>query len=127
MFQVENHEPGSVIIEQGTLGSSAFFIRVGRVEVVRSRERDGEEVVLGKLGVGDYFGETALLSNEPRNASVRALTKTTLAVLGKSNFLTLLKFLPETREDIIGTIRERALKEPGRRSWYRRKKEIAEK
>ncbi len=120
MFQVEHYEPGSVIIEQGTLGSSAFFIRVGEVEVVRRREQDGEEV-LGKLGVGDYFGEMALLSNQPRNASVRALTKTTLAVLGKSNFLTLLKFLPETQEDVIDTIRERAMKEP-RRSWYRRKR-----
>ncbi len=125
MVQVEHYEPGSVIIEQGTLGSSAYFIRVGEVEVVRRREQDGEEV-LGKLGVGDYFGEMALLSNQPRNASVRALTKTTLAVLGKSNFLTLLKFLPETQEDVIDTIRERALKEP-RRSWYRRKKEIVEK
>ena len=127
LFQVEHHEPGSVIIEQGTLGSSAFFIRGGKVEVVRRRERDGEQEVLGKLGVGDYFGEMALLSNQPRNASVRALTKTTLAVLGKSNFLALLKFLPEAQEDVIGTIRERAMKEPGRRRWYRRRKEIAEK
>ncbi len=126
MFLVEHHEPGSVIIEQGTLGSSAYFIRTGEVEVVRGGDQEGEVVVLAKLGVGDYFGETALLSNEPRNASVRASTKTTLAVLGKSNFLTLLKVLPEIQENVIDTIRERALKEP-RRRWYRRKKEIAEK
>ena len=126
MFQVEHYEPGSVIIEQGTLGSSAYFIRTGEVEVVRGSDQEGEVVVLAKLGAGDYFGEMALLSNQPRNASVRAVTKTTLAVLGKSNFLTLLKFLPQTQEDVIDTIRERALKEP-RRSWYRKKKEIVEK
>ena len=51
MFQVEHYESGSVIIEQGTLGSSAYFIRTGAVEVVRGRDQEGEEVVLAKLGL----------------------------------------------------------------------------
>ena len=51
-----------------------------------SRERAGEEIEIAKLREGDAFGEAALLSDAPRNASVRALTDSVLLSLERARF-----------------------------------------
>lgn len=58
--------PGALIVHQGEVGHSCFVIASGAVRV----ERDGE--VLATLGAGELFGEMALLSQNPRSASVVA-------------------------------------------------------
>jgi len=108
LFSLESYEPDQVIIRQGEPGDCAYFIQSGEVEVVQ--ESDGNQVVLRILHAGDYFGEMALLSGQPRTASVRALTPTKVAVLGKQNFLTMLQMIPSTREDILTTVQERAMR-----------------
>ena len=108
LFDVETCQPGQIIFRQGEAGDCAYFIQSGEVEVVR--EDKGTETVLAKLSTGQYFGETALLSTAPRNATVRAATAARLAVLGKRNFLTMLAVVPSTREDILKTVQERAMK-----------------
>ena len=65
--------------------------------------------VVAKLSSGQYFGEMALIRDAPRNATVRAVSKTEVAVLGKGNFLTMLSLIPATHEDIMKTVNERAL------------------
>jgi CRP-like cAMP-binding protein len=50
----------------------------------------------------------ALLSNEPRNATVRAVKETRVAALGKENFVKLLGVLPQTRESVLQTVQARA-------------------
>ena len=107
LFDFESYDPGQVIFNQGELGECAYFIKSGEVEVVRNG--DGGETVLAKLFRGQYFGEMALLANQPRNATVRAVTKTQLAVLGKENFLTMVSMVPATGEDILKTVQERAM------------------
>ncbi len=108
LFTSESYDQGQVIIRQGEPGDCAYFIQSGEVEVLQ--ESDGDQVVLRILHAGDYFGEMALLSGQPRTASVRALTPTKVAVLGKQNFLTMLQMIPSTREDILTTVQERAMR-----------------
>jgi len=60
-----------------------------------------------RLSKEQYFGEMALLADSPRNATVRAVAVTRVAVLGKDNFLTLLSLLPETKENILETVQKR--------------------
>jgi CRP-like cAMP-binding protein/Zn-dependent protease len=60
--------PGEAFVEQGDEGDAFYAIRSGRADVVR----DGEPIAT--IGSGDHFGETALLTDEPRNATVRAHT-----------------------------------------------------
>lgn len=62
---------GEVLIEQGSVGSEAFVVGRGELEV-RRRKRDDSEMVLARLGAGALFGEMALLSRAPRAASVVA-------------------------------------------------------
>jgi hypothetical protein len=107
LFFYEEFDPGQVIFRQGDPGDCAYFIHGGEVEVVAGSE--GQEKVLAKLGQGQYFGEMALITSHPRNATVRAITHTRLAVLGKQNFLTMVSLIPSTREDIMKTVNERAM------------------
>ncbi len=109
LFAVETYLPGQIVFHQGEMGDCAYFIQQGEVEVVR--EADGSEKVLANLSAGQYFGEMALLSNEPRNATIRTVTATRLAALGKQNFVTMLAVLPSTQEDILKTVQQRAMKQ----------------
>jgi CRP-like cAMP-binding protein/Zn-dependent protease len=63
-----NAAPGEPVIVQGETGDAFFVIGSGQADVVR----DGE--VIASLGAGQYFGEVALLTDEPRNATVVAHT-----------------------------------------------------
>ena len=103
LFQHETYQPGQIIFHQGDEGECAYFIRSGEVEVLQN------DKVVAKLASGQYFGEMALIRNTPRNATVRTLSQTNVAVLGKRNFLTMLNLLPSTQEDIMKTVNERAM------------------
>lgn len=107
LFVIERFEPGQTVCRHGDAGDRAYFIRSGEVEVVR--DSGGGESIIARLGKGQYFGEMALLSDEPRNATVRAVVATELAALGKSNFLMMLNALPSVQADILETVRERAM------------------
>ena len=108
LFTIETYEQGETIFRKGDDGDGAYFIQAGAVEVLD--EEMGIEKPLGQLSEGQYFGEMALLSNAPRNATVRARTTVKLAVLGKGNFLSMLRVVPHVHEDIIKTVNERAMK-----------------
>ena len=92
LFDVEDIEPGQVIFREGEEGDCAYFIHDGEFAVIR--EENGTETVIARLSSGQYFGEMALISNAPRNATVRAVTPAKVAILGKQNFLTMLKLMP---------------------------------
>ena len=105
LFSTVTLQPGEVLFRQGDPGDCAYFIQKGAVEVLRGNT--GEESVVARLGPGQYFGEMALLSSEPRNATIRAAETCSLSVLGKRNFMTLLEALPSMREQFVATAGER--------------------
>lgn len=76
-------ESGEAVIEQGEIGSDAYLIRSGRLEVIL--ESSGEERRLATLGPGCLCGEAALLSAEPRNATVRAIEPSELLALSRDD------------------------------------------
>lgn len=108
LFSYEIYQPGEIVFQQGEQGDCAYFIQNGQVEVVQTEH--GTEKILATLNEGQYFGEMALITSSPRNATVRAVNATKLAVLGKKNFLTMLNLLPSARNDIMVTMTERAMK-----------------
>ena len=71
--------PNELIVRKGERGDAVYFIASGAVEVVFPDRRI-------PLGTGDFFGEMALLSGEPRQADVRAQTYCRLLVLRKADF-----------------------------------------
>jgi signal-transduction protein with cAMP-binding, CBS, and nucleotidyltransferase domain len=107
LFEIETYKPGEIVFSQGDVGDRAYFIHHGQVEVIRNE--GGAERVIATLSKDQYFGEMALISSSPRNATIRAVEETQVAALGKSNFLGLLNVLPDTKEDILKTVQRRAM------------------
>jgi CRP-like cAMP-binding protein len=75
----------SVILFEDDPGDSLFVVKQGQVKVVLIGE-DGREVILSVLGEGQFFGEMALLDDEPRSAHVIAMEDATLVVLRREDF-----------------------------------------
>ena len=91
--------PGEAVVRQGEEGDAFYAIRSGRVDVLR----DGEPIAT--LGPGDHFGETALLDDAPRNATVTAHTPLRAFRLSREGFESL----------IAGAFRRRVLLPPSDR------------
>lgn len=81
---------GEVIIKQGEQGDYYYIIKSGKFNVSRKLP-DGKVQILAVLKDGDLFGEEALLSNAPRNASVISMGEGELMRLNKEDFDDLLK------------------------------------
>lgn len=94
-----------MLMKEGKTGDEAYLILSGKVQVFK--ERGGNKILLGTLSQGDIVGEMALISREPRSASVEALVKTEVAVLTKRLISQHLKKLPPFMEKIVSTITER--------------------
>eukprot|EP00811_Abedinium_folium_P036343 NODE_905_length_2705_cov_16.142746.p1 GENE.NODE_905_length_2705_cov_16.142746~~NODE_905_length_2705_cov_16.142746.p1 ORF type:complete len:794 (-),score=177.35 NODE_905_length_2705_cov_16.142746:238-2619(-) len=67
-------KPHDVIIQQGDVGNEFFVIRAGEASVHVSK-KSGESIQVAILKAGDYFGEVALLRDDPRNATITAQTE----------------------------------------------------
>jgi hypothetical protein len=106
LFLSEEFEPGEIIFRTGDTSDCAYFIKSGQVDVIR--EENHSEVILATLSEGEYFGEMALLSNTPRNATVRARTRTVAEVVGKENFLAMVNAVRSAREDVMSTVGKRS-------------------
>src|SRR6185295_17901615 len=79
------YDAGASIVEQGTAGNTFYSVRRGVVVVERGETPEHARVV-ARLGAGDCFGETAMLKDGVRTATVRALTQTTLIELASDAF-----------------------------------------
>jgi CPA1 family monovalent cation:H+ antiporter len=91
------------IVQEGDTGDSLFLIGRGVVRVLR----DGQNVAT--LLAGDFFGEAALLSGKPRNATVRAVTHCSLYELKRKDVDQLEQLRPVIRSALENANRERAV------------------
>ncbi|MCM2257109.1 MAG: ABC transporter transmembrane domain-containing protein [Vicinamibacteria bacterium] len=104
LFVTEHFAAGRAIVERGERGDRFYIVVRGTVEVSHRVERAGR---LAALTDGDYFGEIALVRDEPRSATVRAVTPTICISLSREHFLGLLEAAPEVRAAIEATIAQR--------------------
>ena len=97
--------PGTTIVRKGERGDAMYLIASGRVEVASTNGK----VVLEE---GDFFGEIALLSREPRIATVTAVRPTDLLVLDADDFLRLVDRMPDIGAKVQAVAKERKLGPP---------------
>ncbi|XP_041645913.1 cGMP-dependent protein kinase 2 [Cheilinus undulatus] len=69
-LEVDCYEKGEYIIREGEEGNTFFIIANGEVIVTQSTEGFAEPQEIKTLGVGDYFGEKALISEDVRSANI---------------------------------------------------------
>lgn len=99
-------EAGKIIFHQGDPGDFIYSIINGAVAVIRE-ESDGKEVLLARLGPGEYFGEMALVSDAPRTATVRAITAVDVLTMARKDFTSLYSHLPIFFTTVEETIQRR--------------------
>ena len=93
-------EAGRVIVRRGEPATCMYFIAAGEVEVELPKERV-------KLGVGQFFGEIALLRRSNRSATVIAVSRTNLLALDAHDFHSLMEREPRIASHINEVARSR--------------------
>ena len=92
---------GRELIRQGEAGREFVIVVTGEAEVLR----DG--AVIATRGEGSFFGETALLLDQPRNASVVAKTAMTIDVIDRQDFRRLLEEYPDLHAPLLEATAQR--------------------
>ncbi|EFA08494.1 potassium/sodium hyperpolarization-activated cyclic nucleotide-gated channel 1 [Tribolium castaneum] len=96
----EIYLPNDLIVQAGIPGNAMYFIYVGSVAVYTINEQE-----ICHLEDGSYFGEISLVINEPRVASVIAITNCEVFRLSRKDFMEAMEPYP----NLTGKIREKAL------------------
>ena len=94
LMRERSYPKGSVILFEDDPGDALYVVAKGQVKVVLIGE-DGREVILSVLGEGTFFGEMALLDDEPRSAHVIAMEDSTVLALRREDFRARLRNSPE--------------------------------
>lgn len=120
----------TLLFRRGDPGDSFYVVQTGKVRVFR-RDEEGTEITFSELGPGKSFGEMALLTGEPRSASVEALEESRLMVLSKEQFDLVLKSHPDLSLSFIKQLsgwlkrdeqalesEAKRLSEPPKMAWF---------
>ncbi len=92
---------GKVLCEQGKPGFEFYLILDGEATVRRNNKK------VATLSAGNSFGELALLTRMPRNATVEAATEMTVLVLGQREFSGLLDEVPGMAHKLLSSMADR--------------------
>lgn len=103
---VRTYLKGATVVDEGSRGLSMFVLLKGEVKVT-TRDREGNELFLAPLAEGQFFGEMALLSGEPRNATVTTTRDSVLLELSKRGLDRAIERRPELRRFLEKYYRER--------------------
>lgn len=96
----------SVILFEDDPGDALYVVARGQVKVVLTGE-DGREVILSVLGECDFFGEMALIDDEPRSAHVIAMEPAELLILRRDDFLRCLEQTPRIALGLLRAMSQR--------------------
>ena len=100
---------GHAIIKEGEIGDTFYMISRGKVSVWKKKGFFSKDR-LATLGPSQFFGEMALVTNDPRGATVIADEDAELFVLYKKEFKQLLLNNPEIEKQVKEVLQTRKLK-----------------
>lgn len=95
-----SYSSDETVFKQGAKGDAFYIVHAGRVAVRIKTGWFWSKKTLTTLGPGDFFGEMALLSSDPRSASVVALEPTRLFVLLQADFQYILEENPAFAQEV---------------------------
>ncbi|MCP4229159.1 MAG: Crp/Fnr family transcriptional regulator [bacterium] len=99
------YAPGDALCIEGKVGEEMFIIQSGEVRI-HKRVRD-RETTLAILKAGDFFGEMAIIDNEPRSASATAVNECKIIILSRDIFESQIKTNPKIIMSILRKMSER--------------------
>jgi len=83
-----NLQPGQELFKKGDAGVYMYVVKSGEIQII-----DGNHV-FETVGAGGIFGEMALISNEPRSATARALVESTVVPVDQKRFIFMISQTP---------------------------------
>lgn len=97
---VRNIPGNNILLQEGEQPDALYIVVTGKVKIYVGDE-DGKELVLSILGPGDFFGEMALIDGAPRSATVMSVGESTVAKIGKQDFLKCLRETPDLAFNLL--------------------------
>ena len=97
---------GTLLFKRGDRGDAMYLIEGGAVRIYIIDE-DNDEVTLAELEQGDFFGEMALVEDQPRTAFAQVTADARLAELTREDFLAFVRRNPEVALAMVSAISER--------------------
>jgi cAMP-dependent protein kinase regulator len=98
-FHLKTFKAGEKVVTEGEGGDSFYLIRSGTVRVTtQGMSSGGQEVELGTMRDGEFFGEVALLTAKPRTATVVAASNLELMELSRNDFIEIVGKFPSVRK-----------------------------
>src|SRR5262249_30346232 len=94
-------KPGKALIREGSPGREFFVLIEGTVEVTREGKR------IDTSGPGEFFGEMALLTDQPRNASVTTTSDVDALILTARSFRSLIEHNPLIALKVMRAVADR--------------------
>jgi CRP-like cAMP-binding protein len=101
LARIRRFAPGSAMVRAGDAGRSFYVLLDGSAKVVRSGARSR------RLGIGDYFGEMALIDDAPRSADVVADGDVLALTIDRAGFTKLLRAEPALAQALLRTLAAR--------------------
>lgn len=95
-YYPENH----LLFQSGDPGDCMYIIKNGIVRIYQAGETPSFDREIAMLGDNDFFGEMALISDQPRNANAKVVQETQAFIIKKADFLRLISENPEMAEII---------------------------
>jgi cAMP-dependent protein kinase regulator len=103
---------GEVVIAEGAPGECLFIVSKG-ILTVQTTGPDGNQVTIGTLAAGDFFGEISILLDRPRTATVSAETEVICLEIGREDWNRLQTAHPRMRTVLDDALQARAANSAG--------------
>jgi CRP-like cAMP-binding protein len=103
--KIVDYPANTHLCHEGARERTFYVIVNGEVAITRHRI-DGQPVLLQKKGANDFFGEIALLTDQPRTADVSTTTGSTMVEMGINEFREVLKIKPEFLDHLMQLMAE---------------------
>ena len=100
LLTVREENSGTPLFFRGDSGDAMYIIETGRVRI-SVKDADGHDATLAELHDGEFFGEMAILDEQPRSADATVVTNTRLAVLSRNDFRAFLHKKPDIALEIL--------------------------
>lgn len=101
-------EPNQILLKEGEHSNSMYWVQNGQLVV--TKKRGMEEVVLGHIYSGELVGELSFLDQEARSATVKAITEVELIKIPQETIDNIFKTQPKWLEILVKTLSERLRK-----------------
>jgi len=96
---------GQILVGEGDPPDVVFRLLTGTVDILR--ELDGDPILLGTIGAGQFIGEMGVVENRPRNATVRAASEVEVEILTPTEFFDQITGSPRAVRELIERLSRR--------------------